>query len=63
MQLSVHLQEQKIQQMERLFSPRLEQLCKAEILKKTVPKIQWQKWNEALDLLDFDDEESRLNET
>ena len=52
-------QEEKIQQMERLFSPRLlgATVPRGRLLKCHVSKDQWQTWNRTLDLLQVEDQE------
>lgn len=55
----LHQQEEKVQQMERLFSHRLIGAvvpCE-RLLKRHVSKEQWQTWNRTLDLLDVEDQE------
>lgn len=52
-------QEEKIQHMERLFSPRLlgATVPSERLLKCHVSKQQWQTWNRTLDLLEVEDQE------
>eukprot|EP00435_Cladocopium_sp_Y103_P051831 s424_g16.t1 len=53
------LEEEKIRQMERLFSPRLlgATVPSGRLLKCHVSKEKWQTWNRTLDLLDVEDQE------